>query len=228
MSAQPLVQMRDVHRRYRVGPSDVHVLRGVDLDIQRGELVSLMGGSGSGKSTLMHIAGLLERPSAGDYHFDGHDVSRMTADDLARYRNHQIGFVFQTFHLLPRLTAVDNVGLPLMYQDVGKREMRRRARAILERVGMGDRGDHRPNELSGGQRQRVAIARALVGSPSVVLADEPTGALDSRVGQEIMDLFLELNSEGVTLIIITHDTDVARQCRRQLVIRDGVVDEDGA
>ncbi|WP_019593299.1 ABC transporter ATP-binding protein [Thioalkalivibrio sp. ALM2T] len=224
MSAvQPLVSLQDVHRSYRVGPTDVHVLRGVQLEIHRGELASLMGASGSGKSTLMNIIGMLERPSSGDFFFEGQDVLQLSPDALAHYRNQQIGFVFQTFHLLPRLTALDNVGLPLLYQDVSKREMRRRAREILGRVGMGDRVDHRPNELSGGQRQRVAIARALVGNPSVVLADEPTGALDSSVGREIMDLFHELNGEGVTVVIITHDSAIARECPRQLVIRDGVV-----
>ncbi|WP_018140143.1 MULTISPECIES: ABC transporter ATP-binding protein [unclassified Thioalkalivibrio] len=222
-AAQPLVSLQDVHRSYRVGPTDVHVLRGVQLEIHRGELASLMGASGSGKSTLMNIIGMLERPSSGDFFFEGRDVLQLAPDALAHYRNQQIGFVFQTFHLLPRLTALDNVGLPLLYQDVSKREMRRRAREILGRVGMGDRVDHRPNELSGGQRQRVAIARALVGNPSVVLADEPTGALDSSVGREIMDLFHELNGEGVTVVIITHDPAIARECPRQLVIRDGVV-----
>lgn len=228
-TAPPLVSLQEVHRSYRVGPTDVHVLRGVDLAIHRGEMASLMGASGSGKSTLMNIIGMLERPSAGDFFFEGQDVLQLSPDALAHYRNQHIGFVFQTFHLLPRLTALDNAGLPLLYQNVSKREMRRRSRAILERVGMGDRADHRPNQLSGGQRQRVAIARALVGTPSVVLADEPTGALDSSVGREIMDLFHELNSEGVTVVIITHDAAIARECPRQLVIRDGgVVDNEQA
>ena len=219
----PLIKLQNIHRSYRVGPTDVHVLRGVNLKIRHQDMTSLMGASGSGKSTLMNIIGMLEKPSSGEYLFEGQDVLQLSPDALANYRNQHIGFVFQTFNLLPKLTALDNVGLPLMYQNIDKREMRNRARAILNRVGMGDRVEHRPNELSGGQRQRVAIARALVTNPSVVLADEPTGALDSRSGREIMDLFHELNHYGVTVVIITHDSVIAEECHRQLIISDGTV-----
>ena len=207
----------------------MEVLRGVDLEVNRGDLVSIMGASGSGKSTLMNVIGLLDAPSSGSYSLDGREVSAMTDDRRSAIRNASIGFVFQSFHLLPRLTALENVRLPLMYRGAGGAEMGRRARAALERVGMGDRADHRPNELSGGQQQRVAIARALVGEPAIVLADEPTGALDPATGNDIMNLFAELNGEGrTTLIVITHDREVARRCPRRTWIEDGALLEEAA
>jgi putative ABC transport system ATP-binding protein len=205
----------------------VDALRGVSLEVARGDLASITGPSGSGKSTLMNILGLLDRPTGGSYLLEASDVSAMGDSELSVVRNARIGFVFQAFHLLPRLTAEENVGLPLVYRGLGKKEIARRAREALETVGMGDRATHRPNELSGGQQQRVAIARALVGDPALILADEPTGALDPRIGQEIMELFLRLNAaERTTVIVITHDPAVARQCARRLEIRDGMLSED--
>ena len=198
------------------------MLRGVSLSIQSGELVSIMGSSGSGKSTLMNLLGLLDRPSSGDYRFAGRDTSSLAEPEAAAIRNRKIGFVFQQFNLLPRLDARDNIGMPLLYRGLSRREAAQRAEPLLEAVGMAERGHHRPNELSGGQQQRVAIARALVGEPSLILADEPTGALDSEVGGEIMELFLRLNREqGIAVVIITHDAEVAARCPRQLVMRDG-------
>ena len=225
----PVIELTDIRKSYRIGPTELEVLKGVSFTIHKGELCSIMGTSGSGKSTLMNIIGMLDRPSAGGFRFDGVDVLRAQSDALADLRNRSIGFVFQAFHLLPRLTALENVALPLRYRGVGEREMRKIAHDYLERVGMGDRGHHRPNELSGGQRQRVAIARALVGRPGVILADEPTGALDTRVGTEIMELFMQLNAEeGITIAIITHDPHIADQCPRRLVLRDGLlVADDG-
>ena len=207
----------------------MEVLRGVDLEVNRGDLVSIMGASGSGKSTLMNVIGLLDAPSSGSYSLDGREVSDMTDSRRSAIRNASIGFVFQSFHLLPRLTALENVRLPLMYRGAGGAEMNRRARGALERVGMGDRAGHKPNELSGGQQQRVAIARALVGEPAIVLADEPTGALDPATGNEIMNLFDELNGEErTTLIVITHDPEVAERCRRRTRIEDGALLEEAA
>jgi len=217
-----MIELTDIRKTYKIGPTEVEVLKGISFTISAGELVSLMGSSGSGKSTLMNIIGMLDRPTSGSFRFDGVDILAAGSNQLADLRNAKIGFVFQAFFLLPRLTAVENVYLPLIYRDVGEREMRDRAMHFLERVGMADRADHRPNELSGGQRQRVAIARALVGSPSVVLADEPTGALDTHVSKEIMDLFIELNErDGITVAIITHDPEIAQRCRRRLVVKDG-------
>ena len=205
----------------------MEVLRGVDFEVNRGDFVSIMGASGSGKSTLMNIIGLLDAPSNGSYSLDGLEVSAMTDSRRSAIRNASIGFVFQSFHLLPRLTALENVRLPLMYRGAGGAEMTRRARGALERVGMGDRAGHRPNELSGGQQQRVAIARALAGEPAIVLADEPTGALDPATGTDIMNLFAELNGEeGTTLVVITHDPEVARRCARRTHIGDGVLHEE--
>ena len=225
-----MIELQDIRKSYRVGPVDVEILKGVSFTIAAGELVSIMGTSGSGKSTLMNIIGLLDTATSGSYRLNGEDPAGLAGDRLAALRNRHIGFVFQQFHLLPRLDAIDNVALPLMYRRTPKAESRERAMHWLERVGLADRAHHRPNELSGGQRQRVAIARALVGDPSLILADEPTGALDTRVGKEVMDLFIELNGEsGVTTVIITHDPTIAAQCRRRLVLRDGrLATDDGA
>ncbi|MGC2854651.1 ABC transporter ATP-binding protein [Novispirillum sp. DQ9] len=224
-----MIDLTDIRKSYRVGPVDVEILKGVSFSIAAGETVSIMGSSGSGKSTLMNIMGLLDKPTSGAFRLDGRDTAGLSADEQSALRNRHIGFVFQAFHLLPRLSALDNVALPLAYRGVGTRERREAAGEWLERVGMADRAHHRPNELSGGQRQRVAIARALVGTPSLVLADEPTGALDTRVGQEVMDLFLGLGRDSsTTIVIITHDPGIAAQCGRQLLLRDGqLVTDDG-
>jgi len=217
-----MLHLTDIRRTWRIGPVTTEVLRGVDLAVGAGDLMSVMGPSGSGKTTLMNIVGLLDRPTTGRYVLDGRDVSKLGDDELSALRNAHIGFVFQSFQLLPRLTAVENVALPLVYRGAGRAEMRRRAHAVLERVGMGERAGHRPDQLSGGQKQRVAIARALVGEPAVLLADEPTGALDADTAREVMALLVRLNAEqGVTILIITHDPLIARQCTRQVRIRDG-------
>ncbi len=217
-----MLSLVDIHRSYRLGPLTAQVLRGVDLEVRAGDVVSIMGPSGSGKTTLMNIIGLLDRPTTGACVFEGRDVSGLGDDALSALRNRHIGFVFQSFHLLPRLTALENVCLPLVYRGARRAETARRARAVLERVGMGERIHHRPDQLSGGQKQRVAIARALVGEPALLLADEPTGALDADTAREAMDLLLELNAErGVTILIITHDPAIASQCARQARIRDG-------
>jgi len=222
-----VIRLERIEKKYRVGTVDLPVLRGIDLTIGRGECAAIIGTSGGGKSTLMNIIGMLDTPTAGRYFFEGQDVLALDDGGLSTIRGRRIGFVFQQFNLLPRQTAVENVCLPLVYQSVPEHEALSRARQILEKVGMGDRGDHLPTELSGGQQQRVAIARALVGSPSIVLADEPTGALDSHVGQEIMQLFLQLNHDlKITIVMITHDPKVAAQCTRQVRIRDGLL-EDG-
>ena len=224
-----MLLLKDIRKTYVVGPAAVQVLRGVDLQVDRGDLVSIMGASGSGKSTLMNIIGLLDTPSSGSYSLDGREVASMTDSRRSAIRNASIGFVFQSFHLLPRLTAMENVRLPLLYRGTGSADGARRARRALQRVGMGDRAGHKPSELSGGQQQRVAIARALVGEPAIVLADEPTGALDPATGNDIMNLFAELNgNEGATLIVITHDPDVARRCTRRTRIGDGVLREEAA
>jgi putative ABC transport system ATP-binding protein len=222
-----MIELADIRKSYQVGPTEMPVLNGVSLTVQQGELVSIMGMSGSGKSTLMNIIGMLDRPTAGSYRLNGRDILAASSDELADLRNQQIGFVFQSFFLLPRLSAIENITLPLFYRGTDPAEARARGMKLLERVGMEGRADHKPNELSGGQRQRVAIARALVGDPALVLADEPTGALDTRVGQEIMDLFIELNRErGITVLIITHDPGIAAQCRRRVVMRDGLLAQD--
>ena len=223
-----MLHLNGVRRTYALGPVSVEVLRGVDLEVDRGDMLSIMGASGSGKSTLMNIIGLLDRPTGGSYLLEGREVSAMNDQELSAIRNARIGFVFQSFHLLPRLTAEENVGLPLVYRRMRDREIGPRAREVLDKVGMGDRAGHKPNELSGGQQQRVAIARALVGEPAIVLADEPTGALDPRIGEEIMRLFLRLNAEErLTFVVITHDPAIAHQCARRTRIQDGVLHEEG-
>jgi putative ABC transport system ATP-binding protein len=221
-----VIRIRGLRRDYDMGSEVVHALRGVDLDIARNEYVAIMGPSGSGKSTMMNLIGCLDTPSGGEYWLNGHEVSRMSDDALARVRNREIGFVFQTFNLLPRATALQNVELPLVYAGVSTRERHARAREALQRVGLGDRMDHRPNELSGGQRQRVAIARALVNRPSILLADEPTGNLDSATSEEIMRVFATLHAEGQTVIMVTHEADIAAHAARTVVLRDGVVHSD--
>jgi putative ABC transport system ATP-binding protein len=213
-------------REYVMGAEVVHALRGVDVQIRKNEYVACMGPSGSGKSTLMNLIGCLDTPTAGEYWLNGQQVSDLTDDELARIRNKEIGFVFQTFNLLPRADSLHNVELPLIYAGLGAKERRQRAARALERVGLGDRMDHRPNELSGGQRQRVAIARALVNEPSILLADEPTGNLDSATGNEIMGLFRELHDAGQTIVLVTHEHDIAAHARRQIHLLDGKIERD--
>ncbi len=221
-----VIQMRELRRQYEMGAEVVHALRGVTLGIRRNEYVAIMGPSGSGKSTLMNLVGCLDTPSGGEYWLNGQEVSRLTDDALARVRNREIGFVFQTFNLLPRATALQNVELPMVYAGAPPRERRARASEALTRVGLGERMHHRPNELSGGQRQRVAIARALVNRPSILLADEPTGNLDSTTSEEIMRVFGQLHAEGQTVILVTHEADIAAHARRVVLLRDGRVESD--
>ena len=225
-SKEWVIVTRGITRDYDMGGEVVHALRGVDLAIRRNEYVAIMGPSGSGKSTLMNVIGCLDTPTAGEYWLNGTLVSRMKDDELARVRNREIGFVFQTFNLLPRATALHNVELPLVYAGVSSAERKRRAVQALARVQLADRMDHRPNELSGGQRQRVAIARALVNDPAILLADEPTGNLDSATSEEIMRVFESLASSGQTVIMVTHEADIAAHARRVVVLRDGRVDSD--
>ena len=223
-----VVNARDVTKVYKMGEFDVHALRGVSLDIKRSEVVSIMGPSGSGKSTLMNVLGCLDRPTEGEYLLDGEKVEGLNDDQLSSIRNRKVGFVFQSFNLLPRQTALTNVVLPLRYAGVNNQEAHERAMAALEKVGLGDRVKHRPNALSGGEQQRVAIARSLVNDPAVILADEPTGALDSKSGQEIMELLLKMNEEqGTTLIFVTHDPRIAAMTQRTIHLKDGLVKEDG-
>ena len=222
-----MLSLAGVRKRYVVGPVSTDVLKGVDLKVRRGDLLSIMGASGSGKSTLMNIMGLLDRPSSGSCRVGGHDVATLEDDELSGLRNRSIGFVFQSFFLLPRLTAWENVALPLAYRGTAGPALRSRAEAMLDRVAMGEFAEHRPTQLSGGQQQRVAIARALVGEPAILLADEPTGALDPSTGREIVQVFKRLNDEdGVTVVIITHDRTLARQCARNARIEDGVLFEE--
>ena len=218
-----LIEMRDLKRIYQLGAEEIHALRGIDMVVEQGEYVAIMGPSGSGKSTLMNIIGCLDRPSDGQYILDGTPVESMNDDELAAVRNKKIGFVFQTFNLLARTTALQNVELPLVYAKIPRVERRQLAEEALSAVGLGDRMNHQPNELSGGQRQRVAIARALVNKPSLLLADEPTGNLDSQTGREILDLFRSLHDRGNSIIMVTHEDDVAKEAKRVIHIRDGKI-----
>jgi putative ABC transport system ATP-binding protein len=221
-----VIKIRELVKTYDMGATQVRALGGIALDIEGGEYVAIMGPSGSGKSTLLNILGCLDVPTAGSYELNDTLVSQMDDDDLARIRNQEIGFVFQTFNLLPRANALGNVELPLIYSGLPVRQRREQAERALEAVGLGDRSHHRPNELSGGQRQRVAVARALVNDPSIILADEPTGALDTRTGEEIMELFNELHEAGNTIILVTHEEHIARHSRRIVRFRDGLIESD--
>ena len=223
---QPLIRARDLRKTYHVGDQVVHALDGLDLDIGINEYVALMGPSGSGKSTLMNMLGCLDSPTSGTYSLNGQDVSRLEDDALADIRNREIGFVFQTFNLLPRYTALENVALPMVYAGFSKAERISRAQEVLHQVGLGDRMDHRPNELSGGQRQRVAVGRALVMRPSIILADEPTGNLDSATSEEVMELFGDIQKAGNTVILVTHEEDIAAYAHRVVRLRDGRVESD--
>jgi putative ABC transport system ATP-binding protein len=222
-----VIEIEGVTKLYRMGEETIHALRGVQLRIHRNEYLAIMGPSGSGKSTLMNMLGCLDTPTSGRYEFNRKNVATMTDDELAEIRNREIGFVFQTFNLLPRSNALNNVELPLIYAGISPSERRQRALQALDNVGLGNRVHHKPNELSGGQRQRVAIARALVNTPSIILADEPTGNLDSRTGEEIMALFEQLYAQGNTIIVVTHEEDIARHARRVVRLRDGLIESDG-
>ena len=223
---RPLIQVRGLTKIYQMGSEEIHALDGVDLDIERNEYVAIMGPSGSGKSTLMNLLGCLDSPTAGEYWLNGRAVSQLDDDELAHVRNREIGFVFQTFNLLPRASALHNVELPLVYGGASSAERLERARAALRAVDLEDRASHKPNELSGGQRQRVAIARALVTSPSIILADEPTGNLDSKTSSEIMDVFDQLHAQGNTIILVTHESDIAARARREVHLLDGKIESD--
>jgi putative ABC transport system ATP-binding protein len=221
-----LINIKDIGRKYVIGAEVIHALKSVSLDIFKGEFVALMGPSGSGKSTLMNILGCLDTPSKGDYILNGINVSQMSDDELAEVRNKEIGFVFQTFNLLPRSTSLDNVALPLVYAGVNKKDRDARSQKALENVGLGNRVTHKPNELSGGQRQRVAVARALINNPSIILADEPTGNLDTKTSIEIMGLLEEIHSKGNTIILVTHEEDIAQHAHRIVRMRDGLIEKD--
>ncbi|WP_297333249.1 ABC transporter ATP-binding protein [Flavobacterium sp.] len=223
---QPIINIKGITRDFPLGSEIVKVLKGIDLIIQKGEYVALMGPSGSGKSTLMNILGCLDTPTGGSYILNGKDVSQMSDDELAGIRNKEIGFVFQTFNLLPRTTALDNVALPMVYAGYKKPERSERATEVLTQVGLADRMDHKPNQLSGGQRQRVAVARAMVNHPSIILADEPTGNLDSKTSVEIMNLFDQIHANGNTVILVTHEEDIAAHAHRIIRLRDGIIESD--
>jgi putative ABC transport system ATP-binding protein len=221
-----LIEIKNITKLYEMGEEKLYALRGVDLAIEKNEYVAIMGPSGSGKSTLMNIIGCLDTPTSGDYILNGKDVHEMDDDELAEIRNREIGFVFQTFNLLPRSNALHNVELPLIYSGLSRAERIRRAEEALVNVGLSDRMTHKPNELSGGQRQRVSVARALINKPSIILADEPTGNLDTKTGEEIMELFRELSNKGNTIIIVTHEEDIAKHANRIVKIRDGMIESD--
>lgn len=221
-----IIETHDISKVYRMGSETIHALKSVSIKIERGEYVAFMGPSGSGKSTLMNIIGCLDTPTGGQYVLNGNDVSNMTDNELAEVRNKEIGFVFQTFNLLPRQTSLENVALPLIYAGYNKSAREERAQQVLESVGLGNRSKHKPNELSGGQRQRVAIARALVNNPSIILADEPTGNLDTKTSYEIMELFENLHAKGNTIIMVTHEEDIAKYAHRIVRLRDGLIETD--
>ncbi len=224
--SHPIINIKGITRDFPLGNETVYVLKGIDLLINKGEYVALMGPSGSGKSTLMNILGCLDTPTSGSYILNGKDVSKMEDDELAEIRNKEIGFVFQTFNLMPRTTALDNVALPMIYAGHNKESRDKRATTVLTQVGLADRMDHKPNQLSGGQRQRVAVARALVNHPSIILADEPTGNLDSKTSVEIMNLFDEIHANGNTVILVTHEEDIARHAHRIIRLKDGMIEND--
>jgi putative ABC transport system ATP-binding protein len=221
-----IIKIRNIIRDFQLGQETVHVLKSIDLDIDKGEYVAIMGPSGSGKSSLMNLIGCLDTPTSGTYILNGNDVSQMSDDELAEIRNKEIGFVFQTFNLLPRTTALDNVALPMVYAGASKKDRTERAVKVLADVGLSDRMDHRPNQLSGGQRQRVAVGRALVNKPSIILADEPTGNLDSKTGVEIMNLFEDIHKAGNTIIVATHEEEIASHAQRVIRLRDGMIESD--
>ncbi|RPE12696.1 ABC transporter ATP-binding protein [Chitinophaga lutea] len=226
MAQSSVIHLEQIRKSYFIGKNELPVLKGVSLDIFKNEYVALMGPSGSGKSTLMNILGALDTPTSGKYVLSGHDVSRMEDNELARIRNQEIGFVFQQFNLMPRLSALENVAVPLIYAGISKRDREEKARLMLEKVGLGDRYKHKPNELSGGQCQRVAIARALVNDPSLILADEPTGNLDTKTSIEIMEIFGKIHASGNTVVLVTHEEDIAAHARRIIRLRDGLIESD--
>jgi len=226
--APPQIVARDLVKTYRLGGSVIGALQGVSVEVARGEYLAVTGASGSGKSTFMNLIGALDTPTSGSLEIEGRELGGLGSDQLALYRNEKVGFVFQTFNLFPRTSALDNVALPLLYSPRGRGNARAKAKACLAQVGLADREDHQPSELSGGQQQRVAIARALVNDPHIILADEPTGALDSRTSEEIISLFEELNATGITVILVTHEPDIAKRARRRLTFRDGQIVEDAA